>query len=306
MRRILAIDGGGIRGLIPALVIAALEQRHGAPAAKLFDLIAGTSTGGIIACGLLKGLSAAELVDLYARRGGEIFTRSLPEELASGWGLTGPKYQAGPLEAILQQLLGDTWLSQTTGPELLVPSFSLGAPYGAFFFKSWKARGTHLGAGDVQDALDFPLWQVARATSAAETYFPPAAIANMRGDRFCMTDGGTHSNNPALAAAVSAMALWPGEALEVLSLGTGNKTTAIDTAAAESWGLAGWLPHIVDVCMDGSAAAIAYELGWLEKVKVTRLQPDLPADATAMDDASAANIARLEAVAATLELPADW
>src|SRR5208337_3624634 len=180
--RVLSIDGGGIRGILPACVLQEIETRTGKDIASLFHLISGTSTGGIIACGLLKGVPADKLKDLYVKEGGNIFSHSGWRTMETLWNLNGPKYSAENLESTLKSTFGDTWLSETSGPELLVPSYciTLPKPVGLdgdrvqstrmpFLFKSWKARGTLLDSGDVPEALDFRLLDVARATSAAPT-----------------------------------------------------------------------------------------------------------------------------------------
>ena len=110
--RILSIDGGGIRGIIPARLLQTIEENTGKPASTLFHLIAGTSTGGILGCGLAIGKSAREIAELYADRGGDIFHRSLWEKVTTIDGLSNPDYDPGPLESILGEELGDTWLSE--------------------------------------------------------------------------------------------------------------------------------------------------------------------------------------------------
>jgi patatin-like phospholipase/acyl hydrolase len=136
--RVLAIDGGGIRGLIPALVLAELERRAGRRVYELFDLIAGTSTGGILACALCAPdpLPAEEVAAIYEEEGPEIFDRSVWQRIRSAEGLL------------------------DTTPELIVPAYDLGEP-GPYFFKTRTARE--------QPAEDFPLTVVARATAAAPT-----------------------------------------------------------------------------------------------------------------------------------------
>lgn len=303
MKRILAVDGGGIRGLIPAILLAELEAKTGKACRDQFDMLAGTSTGGIIAIGLLAGIPASKLIDLYADRGSEIFSDA-------GLGVVRPKYSAAPLEAILRELLGETWLSETKGPELLACSFCAD-PYGAFFFKSWKSRASALNPGDVQDDLDFRLWQIARATSAAETYFPTAEVQAMSGKTYYMMDGGTHSNNPTMAAVASATALWGVEPLKILSLGTGRKPEVLDGRASQGYGAIEWITEgdlIGGPCIDGVADAVDYQAVSLKGrgIDVDRYQPNLPEDATKMDDASAENIARLRAVAATVTIDPSW
>src|SRR3984893_16094060 len=127
--RILSIDGGGIRGIIPARLLQLIEESIGEPASTLFHLIAGTSTGGILGCGLAEGKPARDIAELYANRGGDIFHRSLWDKVTTIDGLSNPDYDAGPLEAILAQVLGDTWLSEVHGAELLVPSYAIQLPH---------------------------------------------------------------------------------------------------------------------------------------------------------------------------------
>ena len=127
--RILSIDGGGIRGIIPARILQRIEEATGKKARELFHMIAGTSTGGIIGCGLTIGKTARPMGDLYAAQGGEIFHRSLWERVTTVDGLSNPDYDPRPLELVLYRELGDIWLSQTTGAELLVPSYAIQLPY---------------------------------------------------------------------------------------------------------------------------------------------------------------------------------
>ena len=118
--RILAIDGGGIRGMIPAIVLAEIERRTGRRAADLFDLIAGTSTGGILACGLTRPgtdgtptFTAADLIGLYESEGPEIFERRLLKRITSVGGLTDERYDDSGLNAALRRYLDGAVLSQT-------------------------------------------------------------------------------------------------------------------------------------------------------------------------------------------------
>src|SRR5215472_16748701 len=100
MIRILSIDGGGIRGIIPARILQRIEESTGKPASTLFHLMAGTSTGGILGCGLAKEKPARQIADLYAKRGGEIFHRSLWDKVTTIDGLSNPDYDPSPLERL--------------------------------------------------------------------------------------------------------------------------------------------------------------------------------------------------------------
>jgi uncharacterized protein len=162
--RVLAIDGGGIRGLIPALVLTELERRAGRRVFEMFDLIAGTSTGGILACALCAPdpLPASELVVLYEDEGPNIFDRSLFQRIKSADGLLDEKYDDAALDRALERFLGRKRLAETR-PDLIVPAYDTALP-GPYFFKTTKARAT-------PETDDFPLSVVARATSAAPNYF---------------------------------------------------------------------------------------------------------------------------------------
>src|SRR5271156_1434111 len=127
--RILSMDGGGIRGNIPARLLQRIEEGTGQRASALFHLMAGTSTGGILGCGLAKGKPAREIADLYAQRGGEIFHRSLWDKVTTIDGLSNPDYDPSPLETILGEQLGETWLSEAAGAELMVPSSAIQLPF---------------------------------------------------------------------------------------------------------------------------------------------------------------------------------
>ena len=184
--RILSIDGGGIRGIIPAMVLQALLGKL--KAQDVFHIIAGTSTGGIIACGLAKPnpLDPQAIVDLYVQHGGEIFRKSILDPVHY---LIGPKYDATTLESHLASQLGDVYLSAVENVQLLVPSYAIarakenppGNTCAPMFFRSWQARGRFVPAGANATEYDFKLASIARATSAAPTYFAPARIAKKAG-----------------------------------------------------------------------------------------------------------------------------
>jgi uncharacterized protein len=293
MKKLLCLDGGGIRGILPARFVQKLEELAGRPARALFDMIAGTSTGGIIATGLFNGLSAKEIGDFYTTKGPAIFPGG---ELRKARLAYEPLYDAGPLETALADLLGPARLSQPpAGAELFVPSYCVNMPDN-FFFRSWRARE--------EPAFDFALRDVARATSAAPIYFASAVILNARGGRFELVDGGVFANNPSLCALDDAARLWPGEKMLVVSIGTGDHTAPFDLGdgGAVDVGL-----KIIDILTD-SVASMADHLahGRLGK-DYRRFEIDLatplgnagPVDA-AMDDASTANLARLELLAERL------
>ena len=161
--KVLSIDGGGIRGIIPATILEAIEKRVGTDLHNVFDMIAGTSTGGIIALGIGtacnngKPYSPGELLDLYVKNGPQIFKKSF---LTSERELVNPKYSPDALEATLAQFFHSTEF-QTALTPLLVSSYDLQSQL-PFFFKS------HRIAAD--PSYNWNVTDIARATSAAPTY----------------------------------------------------------------------------------------------------------------------------------------
>jgi uncharacterized protein len=280
--RVLAIDGGGIRGIIPALVLAEMERRSGKRIFELFDLIAGTSTGGILACALCAPdpLPAAQLVALYEEEGPEIFDRSVWQRISSANGLLDEKYDSSALDRALVRFLADKRLSETR-PDLIIPAYDTNEP-GPYFFKSRRAR-------ERPEEEDFRLSEVARATSAAPTYFEPFPL----GER-ALVDGGVFAVNPAMSAFAEVVRFHPGAEVIVLSLGTGERTRRRTFADIKDWGLVEWARPILDVVFDGISDAVDYQLRHaLQEGRYWRLQIELTEASDDLDDASEANLRKL-------------
>jgi len=286
--RVLAIDGGGIRGLIPALVLAELERRANRPVHELFDLIAGTSTGGILACALCapNPMPAAEVAEIYEEEGPAIFDRSVWQRIRSAEGLLDEKYDAGALDRALERFLAGKRLAETQ-PELIVPAYDMSAP-GPYFFKTRKARE--------QADEDFPLTVVARATAAAPTYFEP-----LPADERALVDGGVFAVNPAMSAFAEVLRFHPSAEVVLLSLGTGERTRRRSFADVKDWGLVEWARPILDVVFDGSSDAVDYQLRHvLGEERYWRLQVELTRASDDLDDASPENLRELRAHAEEL------
>jgi patatin-like phospholipase/acyl hydrolase len=273
--------------LIPALVLAEVERRTGRRTFELFDLIAGTSTGGILACALCAPdpLPAEELVALYEEEGPEIFDRSVWQRIRSAEGLLDEKYDAGALDRALERFLSDKRLAETK-PDLLVPAYDMGEP-GPYFFKSRKAR---------EEGEDFPLSLVARATSAAPTYFEAFPLAAQ-----ALVDGGVFAANPAMCAFAEVLRFQPSAEVALLSLGTGQRTRKRRFADIEDWGLIEWARPIIDVVFDGVSDAVDYQLRHaLGDGRYWRLQAELTRASDDLDDASEDNLRELRAHAQEL------
>ena len=297
--RVLSIDGGGIRGLIPAIVLAEIEARTGRPAAALFDLIAGTSTGGILACALtapsaedpaLPRYGAAELTGLYETEGPGIFSRSLLKRIFSVEGFFDERYEDDGLNGALMRYLGDRRLRDALTP-VLVTAYDI-ERRAAFFFRSERARR--------DPEYDFSMADVARATSAAPTYFEPLRVTAAAGDAaYALVDGGVFATNPAMCA--YADVVRAGEPVElVASLGTGQLTRPLDYGEVRWWGQLQWARPILDVVFDGVADTVDFQLAQLVPDGYVRLQTELRLASDDLDDASAENLARLREEAEAL------
>ena len=299
--RILALDGGGIRGIIPAVLLAELERRTRRPIAELFDLIAGTSTGGILALGLVRpgadgkpAYTAQAMVDLYEKDGPQIFARSPLHRFAAIGNLLEEKYPSGGIDKVLTGHFGDAKLSQAL-TTTFVTAYDLETrePY---FFKSHRAakdpRRDHL----MRDA--------ARATSAAPTYFEPAKIPSHEPWGYkALVDGGVYANNPAVCAIVESLCEFDATLPDVvlLSLGTGELTRPIMYDDARKWGAANWVKPVLNVVFDGVSDTVNYQVtSLLTKGGVVdqylRIQPTLTPQNDDMDNATRANIDQLKAV----------
>jgi patatin-like phospholipase/acyl hydrolase len=278
---VLSIDGGGIRGIVPALVLAEIERRTGKPAADLFDLIAGTSTGGILACALAKpdALSAERLVDLYEQEGPRIFSRTVWERIHSVEGLVDEKYDDDGLEEALGRYLGDARL-RDAATDILIPAYDTERRRPEFF-KSARARE--------DPSRDFPLRAVARATSSAPTYFEPALI----GDR-PLIDGGVFAVNPGMCAVAEVMRYSPGAEIVLVSLGTGQLTRPFPYDQVKDWGLIEWARPVIDVVFDGASDVVDYQLTQLlGEQHFFRFQTELTSASDDLDDAGEANLRAL-------------
>lgn len=278
--RILSIDGGGIRGIIPALVLAEVERRTGRRTADLFDLVAGTSTGGILACALTRpgALAAEDLVGLYEQEGPRIFSRSLLKRISSADGLLDERYGDDGLNDALRRYLGELRLSEATTP-ILVTAYDLQGRF-AFFFRSSRAA--------TDPTYDFPLWEVARATSAAPTYFEPWRVTDVAGARsYPLVDGGIYANNPAMCAVAEA-----GSAARIVaSLGTGSQIRPYSYERARGWGQLEWARPLIDMVFDGQADTVDHQVAAAcPPGGYVRLQTALDIANDDMDDASAQNL----------------
>ena len=263
-------------------MLTELERRAGRRIFEMFDLIAGTSTGGILACALSAPdpLPASEVVALYEDEGPKIFDRSLFQRIKSADGVLDEKYDDTALDRALERFLEHKRLGETR-PNLIVPAYDTALP-GPYFFKTTKARAT-------PDTDDFPLSVVARATSAAPTYFEPLEAGGR-----ALVDGGVFAVNPAMSAFAEVLNEVDARDVVLLSLGTGQRTRKRPFEEIKDWGLAKWARPILDVVFDGVSDAVDYQLDHVLGVdRYWRLQTELTLASDDLDDASEDNLAKL-------------
>ena len=274
-------------------MLAHLEHHTGKPCSELFDLMVGTSTGGMLALGLSVEdgsarplFSAQQLVKLYEEHGGEIFEQSLWRKVRSVGGILEEAYSHEALEAILDRYFGERALSACSVPTM-VTSYDI-QHRRTVFLKSW--HGDHAGLS---------CKEAARATSAAPTYFEPT-ILEWASESRTLIDGGVFMNSPSVSAYAEAQKLFPDDEIAMLSIGTGELTRAIPYEAAKTWGSALWVMSLLDCMFDGVSKAADHQMRLFLGENYLRLQTPLHYASDDMDDASKGNIRNLRQTAEEL------
>ena len=284
--RVLSIDGGGIRGIIPTVLLAELEARSGSPISSMFDLIAGTSIGGIIALCLAApgdlgtpAWSATRLLEIFEKAAHEIF---VPAGHSVLHGILHYRYASEFIEATLTRYLGESMLSDAVC-DVLLTTYDLNERE-LIFLNSMEAKA------DVKH--DLPMWIAGRATSAAPTYFEPARM--LAQDPRLLLDGAVCANNPAMCAFAEVIKYRKSFDMLLVSMGTGSSSEAISHHQVRDWGLAQWARPILHVIMDGASDAVHRQLREiLPSDAYYRFQIELEHASESMDDASPLNIERL-------------
>lgn len=260
--RILSIDGGGLKGLIPLQVIREIENITGEPIHKTFDLIAGTSTGGLLTCALLLQEDSIEgnkrkydlqkIEDIYLKRGKEIF----PKFKYLSWLFMHsrkwirPMYYTKSYDKILNEYFGDYRMTSCLKP-IFITSYDIHRNLPIVFTSREASR---------IDEKNSRLVDVCRATSAAPTYFPTYTFNYNRENLVCI-DGGLIMNNPSLGAFIEVLGnssykhyKLDDKKLElkdiaILSLGTGISTKQYNSKTSQKWGRLQWIKKVIDISM---------------------------------------------------------
>lgn len=262
-KKILTIDGGGIRGIIPVLLLSEIEARLNQNCKSLsdvFDLYAGTSTGGIIALGLAKQkpLQLNELLEMYTGNAAKrIFRKDfLSHFIPYEWRIfEDERYPSGGINSVLKSLFGETETMKELKQNVLITSYDTEKSKATFF--------THFNHIKDSEHMNIPIWNIARATSAAPTYFEPHHFSTSYHGRkieYTCVDGGMIANNPAMCAYVEARKQWPEEKIIVVSIGTGTLKQSVPFKDIKNLCKVGWLPKVFPIFFDGMNDTVDYQL----------------------------------------------
>ena len=318
--RILSIDGGGLRGLIPAQVLVYVEQqlqaKTGNPDARIadyFDLFAGTSAGGISSClylapdpktGNRPRYQAQDVVNFFLREGHRVFYKSLLHTIKNLGGFINEKYSHYEFQQVSSDFLGDLKLSELLKP-CLITAYDI------------EKRKTHFFTqhdAQVNLGQNYFVKDVLRATSAAPTFFEVAQILSLTQEPYHLVDGGVFANNPALCAYAEVRNKFndasgmkidrqkspTAKEMAILSLGTGDVKKGYPYQQAKDWGNISWLIPLFDIIMTGVAETVDYQIQQIYDAiespeQYLRVNPILPKKgALPIDDASPDNLAAIQ------------
>jgi patatin-like phospholipase/acyl hydrolase len=316
--RILSIDGGGLRGLIPIQVLKHIRQITGKPIAESFDLIAGTSTGGIITVALTYSEDNRQpkfdpynqteqflhdIEQMYLKWGSTIFPRPSKNIFYRFYqknirSLIRPQFKKAGIEQVLSRYLGDARLNNCLKP-ILVSTYDLSRNE-PIFFKSRYINPASSQEEYFNSGRNAKLMDICRATSAAPTYLPTYKFlyADKEGrDYFAnVIDGGVYVNNPALAALIEILQYKQApiynrpelkmEDIYVLSLGTGWTESQKSPSEDRQWGVLKWIKPLIDVMMAGNSQTVDNQLNELLKVNYLRVNCHIDTEFSDMTDSS--------------------
>lgn len=266
--KILCIDGGGIRGIFAIAILQALEEEVGHPVGKLFDVVAGTSTGAIIAASVSLNKKMKEVHESYMLYGEKIFKRQAKV------GLFKSVYSDRSLRHLLKKSFGDLELEDIFTP-LLIPAVDIthGKPF---------IHRTNFGNPENGD-LSIKLWDAVLSSCSAPVYFPPNKI----GEEYLSIDGGLWANNPSLVGLTEAIHYFQKgmEEIQILSIGTGLQNIDFTIDKDKYWGINQWLPFnlpsmkvtpkLLDLALHLSSESVSYHCQLLLKEHYLRINEEL-------------------------------
>ncbi len=273
--RILAIDGGGIRGIVTTVMMQRLAATPGLEGfLDKVDLIAGTSTGGLLALGIAHGLSLDDIHDLYVNDGPEIFDDSWIDDVLDLGKLRGADYKTAPMKRVFKRVLGENTTLGQLDRHVLITAFDLDNEDPDENKRTWKPKIFHnfkSKSGNKDDRRELA-YKVGLYTAAAPTYFPSV-------DGYI--DGGVFANNPSMCALAQTQddryVGLPKDMNEVvlLSLGTGTSLFHIKRKTLD-WGYAQWIKPLISLILDGISGIADYQCKQMLRDRYHRLAPVFP------------------------------
>jgi patatin-like phospholipase/acyl hydrolase len=323
--KVLSIDGGGIRGIIPAIILKEIEQRTQKQIWQLFDLIAGTSTGGFLAMILTipnpenpktARYDMEEIINMYREDGKNIFHEPFLESLTEVDDLLRPKYPSKGREKVAEKYFQDAALKDAL-TNIFITSYDIQIRLPVFFINN-PIFQRHSGASFRKLCTDYKMIEASMATSAAPTFFKPYKLA-MRGcdnninEDYALVDGAMFANNPTALAIVEAIIYTQNhvekigiEDILVTSLGTGSLTRKFPYEQAVNWGKLQWLQPLINIFLDGASEVANYQLKQLlpdaqnSNKQYYRFQKELTEANDDLDNTTEENIELLEKTAHTI------
>lgn len=269
--RVLSLDGGGIRGILSSQILLNIEnllkEKYGNDfkIGDYFDIITGTSTGGIITSLILLQnengeliYSAKDVIDLYLNNKKNIFKKSFLHRLKTVFGFFGSKFQEDSFEKLLYQYFGNSELKNLKKPCVICSYDTL--KRNCVLFKQ------HYAKDDL--TCNFYLRDVVRATSAAPTYFRPVKIKSFNNDEYSLIDGGLYANNPTMCALIEVNKVYRKDNFEnfdikdikILSIGTGGYDGKYKHNTVKKWGIIQWILPFIDMSMSATNEVTDYQV----------------------------------------------
>lgn len=287
--RLVSFDGGGVRGIVSAVIAEQIEGLLDAPLCEHADRLAGTSVGAILACAFATGMRASEVLEAMRRLAPEIFARffrRFGRRLLNGprYWISGPRHDGATLERALCRVFD--------------PSLRFGdlqRPVDVTVYDVIRGQFLTLSS-DFGLARELPVWEVCKASASAQVYFP-AHVTEMADIRVALIDGGNGANSPAAISIVRAHMLRLAllEEISCVSIGTGAPRWSVGAEEAQERGALEWLADLTHVFLDASSDAHQQiAAGLLPRGRHHRLQIELPDSLMAMDDARPAQLQGLE------------
>ena len=226
--KILALDGGGIKGLYSVVVLKRIEEILQIKLKDEFNLIAGTSTGSILASAIVMDIPITEVMELYTKEGKKIFKKNM-----FGWkGLIRSRYSNKNLEQILNRIFGDTKMGEIKKPLMIIASDILN---GAVYIH----KSNYLPKKDYVRDGNTKLSEAVLSSCSAPTYFDPVELEN----NYMLSDGALWANNPSIMTLIDAIKIFhiPMKDIQILSVGTGSSKINYKKRSLFGWGfLTGW------------------------------------------------------------------